>query len=221
MGISLFYVKGEILVSLEELKQFLEDNKEDKEVQEYLEGLYLVPKKVKAFLETDAGKRLIQPALDSYFTKGLETWKEKTMPSIIEEEIKKKFPDETEEQKRLRKLEEELAKERQARTKSELINKATQLATQKGLPVEVVHYFVGQDEDETVNNLTALENIWQANIEKVVSEKFKENGRVVDPSKKDDPKNNPWSKKYFNLTEQGRILRENPELAKKLKAQAN
>jgi hypothetical protein len=221
MGISLFYVKGEILVSLEELKQFLEDNKEDKEVQEYLEGLYLVPKKVKAFLETDAGKKLIQPALDSYFTKGLETWKEKTMPSLIEEEIKKKFPDETEEQKRLRKLEEELAKERQARTKSELINKATQLATQKGLPVEVVHYFVGQDEDETVNNLTALENIWQANIEKVVSEKFKENGRVVDPSKKDDPKNNPWSKKYFNLTEQGRIIRENPELAKKLMAQAN
>lgn len=221
MGISLFYVKGEILVSLEELKQFLEDNKEDKEVQEYLEGLYLVPKKVKAFLETDAGKKLIQPALDSYFTKGLETWKEKTMPSLVEEEIKKKFPDETEEQKRLRKLEEELAKERQARTKSELINKATQLATQKGLPVEVVHYFVGQDEDETVNNLTALENIWQANIEKVVSEKFKENGRVVDPSKKDDPKNNPWSKKYFNLTEQGRIIRENPELAKKLMAQAN
>lgn len=217
----LILCKGEILVSLEELKQFLEDNKEDKEAQEYLEGLYLVPKKVKAFLETDAGKKLIQPALDSYFTKGLETWKEKTMPSLIEEEIKKKFPDETEEQKRLRKLEEELAKERQARTKSELINKATQLATQKGLPVEVVHYFVGQDEDETVNNLTALENIWQANIEKVVSEKFKENGRVVDPSKKDDPKNNPWSKKYFNLTEQGRIIRENPELAKKLMAQAN
>lgn len=208
-------------MTLAELKQFLEDNKDDKEVQEYLEGLYIVPKKVKTFLETDAGKKLIQPMLDSYFAKGLESWKEKTMPGLIEEEIKKKFPDETEEQKRLRKLEEELAKERQARTKSELINKATTLATQKGLPVEVVHYFVGQDEDETVNNLTALENIWQANIEKVVSEKFKENGRVVDPSKKDDPKNNPWSKKYFNLTEQGRILRESPELAKKLMAQAN
>jgi predicted RNase H-like nuclease (RuvC/YqgF family) len=31
---------------------------------------------------------------------------------------------------------------------------------------------------------------------------------------------NPWSKEYFNLTEQGRILRENPELAEQLKAQA-
>ena len=217
----LILCKGEDTMTLEELKQFLEDNKDNEEVQKYLEGLYIVPKKVKTFLETDAGKKLIQPMLDSYFSKGLESWKEKTMPGLIEEEIKKKFPDETEEQKRLRKLEEELAKERQARTKSELINKATTLATQKGLPVEVVHYFVGQDEEETVNNLTALENIWQSNIEKVVSEKFKENGRIVDPSKKDDPKNNPWSKKHFNLTEQGRILRENPELAKKLKAQAN
>ena len=31
---------------------------------------------------------------------------------------------------------------------------------------------------------------------------------------------NPWSKEHFNLTEQGRILRENPELAKQLMAAA-
>lgn len=31
---------------------------------------------------------------------------------------------------------------------------------------------------------------------------------------------NPWSKEHFNLTEQGRILRENPDLAKQLQAQA-
>ena len=31
---------------------------------------------------------------------------------------------------------------------------------------------------------------------------------------------NPWSKEHFNLTEQGKILRENPELAKQLMASA-
>jgi len=31
---------------------------------------------------------------------------------------------------------------------------------------------------------------------------------------------NPWSKEYFNLTEQGRILRENPELARQLQVAA-
>lgn len=32
---------------------------------------------------------------------------------------------------------------------------------------------------------------------------------------------NPWSKEHFNLTEQGRIIRENPELAEQLKSAAN
>ena len=31
---------------------------------------------------------------------------------------------------------------------------------------------------------------------------------------------NPWSKEHFNLTEQARLLRENPELARQLQAQA-
>lgn len=33
-------------------------------------------------------------------------------------------------------------------------------------------------------------------------------------------KKNPWGKEHFNLTEQGRLLREDPELAAKLKAAA-
>lgn len=33
-------------------------------------------------------------------------------------------------------------------------------------------------------------------------------------------KNNPWSREHFNLTEQGKIFKENPELAKKLKMAA-
>jgi len=34
------------------------------------------------------------------------------------------------------------------------------------------------------------------------------------------PQNNPWAKDTFNLTEQGRILKEDPELAGRLKAAA-
>ena len=36
----------------------------------------------------------------------------------------------------------------------------------------------------------------------------------------DDVKKNPWSKDHFNLTEQGRIMKKDPELAKRLQAQA-
>lgn len=209
-------------MSLEQIKQLIEANKDNQEVQNYLAGLSkLTPEVVKGYLDTEEGKKILQPRLDAYFTKGLETWKEKTLPSVVEEEIKKKFPGETEEQKRLRILEEELSKERQARLKSELQNKATTLATHKGLPVELVAYFVGQDEDTTVNNLTVLENIWQQAIEKAVEAKFKENGRLPNPGGgSGGAQINPWKKETFNLTEQGRLLRENPELARQLQAQA-
>jgi hypothetical protein len=205
----------------EEVKKFIEDNQNNQEVHNYLRGLYLTPESVVSFLDTPEGKKLLQPRLDQHFTKGLETWKEKTLPSLLDEEIKKRFPGETEEQKRLRKLEEELEKERQARIKSELINKATTLATQKGLPVELVAYFVGQDEESTTNNLTALENIWQQNLQKAVEEKFKESGRSPNQGGGGGSGQiNPWKKETFNLTEQGRLLRDNPELARQLMAQA-
>ncbi len=209
-------------MTLEEIKAYLEANKDTEEVKVYLAGLSKpTPEGVTAFLTTEEGKKILQPRLDQHFTKGLETWKEKTLPSLLDEEIKKKFPGETEDQKRMRKLEEELAKEKNARIRSELVNKATNIATQKGLPIELVSYFVGQDEDSTVNNLTAVESIWQQNLEKAVEAKFKESGRT--------PPNtggggggqiNPWKKDTFNLTEQGRLIRENPELARQMMAQA-
>ncbi len=204
----------------EEVKKFIEDNQNNQEMMTYLRGLIMTPEGILAFLDTPEGKKLLQPRLDQYFTKGLETWKEKTMPGLIEEEIQKRFPGETEEQKRLRKLEEELAKERQARIRFELINKATAFATQKGLPIELISYFVGQDEDSTMNNLTALESIWQQGIQKAVEERFKEKGRTPSLGSPGTSQINPWKKDTFNLTEQGRILRENPELARQLMAQA-
>lgn len=52
---------------------------------------------------------------------------------------------------------------------------------------------------------------------------FKPDVKGKDPFNKDKSHSgvkNPWSKEHFNLTEQGRILRENPELAAQLQAAA-
>lgn len=45
-------------------------------------------------------------------------------------------------------------------------------------------------------------------------------GSLGGGEKKKPGSKNPWSEEHFNLTEQGKILRENPELAAKLKAAA-
>lgn len=209
-------------MDFEALKKFIEENKTNADVQNYLKGLFsITPEGVKAFLETADGKKLIQPMLDAHFSKSLETWKEKTMPGVLEEEILKRFPNESPEQKKLRALEDELNKEKSARVRSELMAKATTTATQKGLPVEVVKYLLGDDETLTMANIDEFFGVWQASTTKLVEDKFKESGRSpVPPKAPEKNKINPWKKETFNLTEQGRITKENPELARQLQAEA-
>ena len=56
-------------------------------------------------MDTKEGQRFIQPDLDRYFTKGLESWKEKNLEKIVDEEISKRNPEQSDEQKRISALE--------------------------------------------------------------------------------------------------------------------
>ena len=145
----------------------------------FLKGLKTVGiDSVKDFLEKDeSGKKLVQTILDPAVTKAINTFKEKTMPGLIEEEIKKKFPEETEDQKKLRILTENQQKLESEIKKKDLLNKAISIATEKKLPLKLVEKFLGEDEDSTVKNLELLENEYNGAITLAVEEKFKENGR--------------------------------------------
>jgi hypothetical protein len=108
----------------------------------------------------------------------LSTWKEKTLPTVIEEEIKKRFPAETEEQKKLRKLEQELNEEKRARLRESLKNKAISFLTTNKMPVELSDFLLGENEDITETNLRKISELWAREIQKAVEEKFKQNGRT-------------------------------------------
>jgi hypothetical protein len=134
---------------------------------------------VKEFLEKDeAAKKYLQSLNDAAVTKGIATFKEKTMPGLIEEEIKKKFPDETEEQKKLRILTDDQAKLKAEIKRKDLLNKATSIAIEKKLPLKLVERFLGDDEETTIKNLELLETEYNGAITSVVENKFKENGRT-------------------------------------------
>ncbi|MEO4300632.1 hypothetical protein AB2R07_11470 [Staphylococcus aureus] len=85
-------------MNIEEVKSFFEEHKDDKEVKDYLKGLKTVSvDDVKGFLDTEEGKRFIQPELDRYHSKGLESWKEKNLEDLIEQEVRKRNPEQSEE----------------------------------------------------------------------------------------------------------------------------
>lgn len=171
-------------MNLEEVKQFINENKDNEEVQSYLNELKTVSKDdVEGFLETKEGKQLLQPKLDKYFSKGLETWKEKNLDALVEEKYKEKNPEETEEQKRIRLLEEKLNNAEKDNKRKDLLKKATDLASEKGLPKSLVDHFIGDDEETTTENLTNLENT----LSEWVKGQNKLGGRSPHPS---DPNRN-------------------------------
>lgn len=145
----------------------------------FLKGLKTVNiESVKEFVEKDeAGKKYLQSVTDAAVTKGINTFKEKSMPALLEDEIKKKFPAETEEQKRLRVLEDDNKKFQNEVRRANLLNKAMQVATEKGLPVKLISNFLGEDEDTTLKNLELLEQEFSGSVKNVVENRFKDEGR--------------------------------------------
>ncbi len=140
-------------------------------------------KEVQTFLESDeAGKKWLQSVTDSKVTQGIKTWQDNNLTKLLKDhadaEIAKRYPAETDEQKRLKTLEQELAQEKQARIRESLRNKALSEATTKGLPTDLVDHFVGADEPTTLANLAKLEAAWKATLEKSVEDRFKAGGRT-------------------------------------------
>jgi hypothetical protein len=168
-------------MELKEIQEYIKANATNPEVQSYIKG-FITPDGVRAFADSDEGMKTLQPKLDSYFTKGLETWKANNLQKIVDEQVEKavtaKYPKETEEQKRLHKLESDLAAETGKRMKAELLMTAVSEATTKGLPTTLVKYFVGNDLDSTKAALQDYETNWKTAMKTEIDKVFKQFGRV-------------------------------------------
>ncbi|EOA9041680.1 DUF4355 domain-containing protein [Staphylococcus aureus] len=174
-------------MNIEEVKSFFEEHKDDKEVKDYLKGLKTVSvDDVKGFLDTEEGKRFIQPELDRYHSKGLESWKEKNLEDLIEQEVRKRNPEQSEEQKRISALEQELEKRDAEAKREKLRSNALGKAQELNLPTSLVDRFLGNSDEDTEQNLKALKETFDKYVQKGVESKFKSSGRDVKESRNQD-----------------------------------
>ncbi|HDP5793735.1 TPA: DUF4355 domain-containing protein [Staphylococcus aureus] len=170
-------------MNIEEVKSFFEEHKDDKEVKDYLNGLKTVSvDDVKGFLDTEEGKRFIQPELDRYHSKGLESWKEKNLENLIEQEVQKRNPEQSEEQKRISALEKELEKRDAEAKREKLRSNALGKAQELNLPTSLVDRFLGDSDEDTEQNLKALKETFDKYVQEGVESKFKSSGRDVKES---------------------------------------
>ncbi|MFJ7680341.1 DUF4355 domain-containing protein [Peribacillus sp. NPDC097198] len=165
-------------MDLATVKAFLEEQKANEEVKSYIQG-FLTSDGVNSYLESEEGKKLLQPKLDSHFHKGLETWKANNLEKLISEEISNRNPSETPDQKRIRELEEKIAKSDAEILRKDLRATATDYLSEKKLPNFFVEQLLGNDEESTKANLTKFEEVWGSQIKSVRDEILKENGTTI------------------------------------------
>lgn len=176
-------------MTFEEVKEFLESEAgKASEVTAYLQGLNpLTVARVQEYIDkTPEGKSWADSVKDKHLQKGLETWKTNNLESLLNEEIKKRFPEKDEKELEVEKLRAEIEKMKHEKQRESLTNKAIKIATEKSLPIELVDFFIGADEQTTVSNVKVFEDTFSQYVQKTVEQRLKGDGYV--PPKDNDGK---------------------------------
>lgn len=87
--------------------------------------------------------------------------------------------------------------------------------------LQLVNFVMAEEQTDIDVKVKAFGDLVKKFVTAEVNRKFKENGRTPNSNSNSGVSNNPFSKEHFNLTEQMRLLSENPELAKQLQTNIN
>lgn len=188
---------------------------ENSDLAKSLQASGLTLEAFKEKIKTDKEfKAFIDSENDKYHSKALKTWRENNLEKELEPFIKEKYPDLVTDpvQKKVMELEKQLADERAANAKKDLLTQAIKYAADKKLPASVVEKCLGEDFDKTKEIIDSIADDWSKGLEALTTEKMKQNSYV--PGKGSDGKpmsigasiaaqnnskssapNNPWSDK--------------------------
>lgn len=140
----------------------------------------------KELIHTDKSFRSFMDSMkDRYSTKALETWKENNLQKLIDEKVKELYPEDDPKDLELKKVQQELERMKREAQTEKLRTVALKTASEKKLPTDLVDYFLGQDEDSTLENLNKLEKIMTSHLETQVKERLKDNSYI--PPKGGEP----------------------------------
>jgi hypothetical protein len=207
-------------LNLEQVRQFLESQEEtNEEVKTYLQGFkqFSVDEVSKFVNENQDAKKWFDSERDKHFSKGLDTWKTNNLEKLITDEIKKRNPDKTPEQIELEKLRADFEAAQRQLTLKGVKEKATTLATEKKIPLELLDFFVTDDEEKTNTNLSTFESVMEKYIKSQVEERLK--GSYQPPAGGGGTGTQGITREKFqtmSYTERAKLKLDNPEVYEKL-----
>jgi len=109
------------------------------------------PQSLEALVQTDLVKKAFAPQVDRRVTDGIETWKKNNLDNEVDKVIKIRFPEETEQARLERRLQQQEEEFKNKLHKKDLENFTNQTLNHLGLPSELaaLTQFCGNKEDIT------------------------------------------------------------------------
>lgn len=141
-------------LSVEAVLGAIENNPEMKQT---LATQLLTPDTVSSYLDTEQGKSIISPRLDSFASKAIESWKSKHLDEIVTQRVNELNPAETEEQRQLRQVQAKLKEIEAEKDRLALQSVATAALTNVGLPSVFADYVIGDSPEATKHNVNSLD----------------------------------------------------------------
>lgn len=138
-------------MDFEEVMTWLETNKEDEKVKQLL-----AKPSLEDLLKSPEGQKLF----DSKVSLSINTFREKTLPQLVEAEKKKLQqelnPSQSPEMAKIKELEQRLAEKDKSEKISSQRAKAIKVLSEKGIPAELADYVITEDDEETNTRVNAL-----------------------------------------------------------------
>lgn len=156
--------------NFDEVKNYFEANKDSEDVKSFLGGFSNLDV-FKEKINTDPTfKSFLDSEKDKHYTKALDTWKTNNLEKLVDEKVNQLYPKADPKDTELAKLKQQLDQIQKDATRKDLTNKAYKIATEKKLPTDLVDYFIGNDEDSTLQNIDKLSQILSAHDEALKKE---------------------------------------------------
>ena len=203
-------------MNIEEIKTYLDENKDNEEVKGFIKGLQTPIKleNVKEYLEKEAdGIAYLQSYTDKKVTQGITSYKNNNLQRLIEEEIAKRNPQKTPEQIKMEELQREIEAMKKESALKDLKLKFTDELAAKNMLGFSEYLLVGEDEEVVKNNIAKFEGLLTPLVDKLVNEKLKASSKT--PPKGDKGGSGQMTREEFrklNLFQQQKIKSENPSL---------
>lgn len=158
--------------------------------------------------------RRVQQALAKEREKLLAQMREEIERERREAEELAKLSERERQKRELEKEREKLEAEKRAFYRERMKLQAEQELLNRGLPTAIASYILGEDAEETLKTIEEVEETWKKALEEEVNRRLATDVPKVGTG--NATVKNPFTKEHFNLTEQGKIIRENPERARQL-----